>query len=186
MSVIVFRVADTFFQGGFSSNSGIAIARDGRFAAAAFRSSFWFPSISHVPFRSSLVLQPPTNPSKNRDTLSRCGSCVETPGCRFCVTTHTCLPDGDPSCHDWALDAQTCPRLITCDYTSCATCALSEGCAWCGDSNECVDLSETPFLRCQGEVRFHEQDKCPYAYAETTSVDGNLVVAGDADVGGGV
>ena len=35
-------------------------------------------------------------------------------------------------CHEWALEPSTCPRLNTCDYTSCATCSQSAGCSWCG------------------------------------------------------
>ena len=44
--------------------------------------------------------------------------------------------------------------------------------------------SETAFVQCQGKVLHGET--CPYPFTETTTVDGNLVVQGNTELGGGV
>ena len=92
--------------------------------------------------------------------------------------------DDEAVCHEWALEPSTCPTLIDCDYTSCATCSLHKGCAWCGSLDQCMPHSETSFVRCQGKIQYGEH--CPYPFTETTKVEGNLVVQGDAELGGGV
>ena len=43
--------------------------------------------------------------------------------------------------------------------------------------------ADTSFVDCQGKIMTGEV--CPYPYVETTTVDGNFVVRGDSDVGGG-
>ena len=124
--------------------------------------------------------------------MSRCGSCTDTPGCRFCLTTFKCMEgtdleptgDEDSTCNEWASGPSSCPNLNDCRYTSCDTCSQHMGCAWCGSLDRCMDDSDTNFVHCQGKVRPGEI--CPYPFASVTHVEGNLVVRGDAEVGGGV
>jgi hypothetical protein len=47
-----------------------------------------------------------------------------------------------------------------------------------------MDDSSTNFIHCQGKIRHGET--CPYPFASNTEVDGNLIVRGDAELGGGV
>ena len=47
-----------------------------------------------------------------------------------------------------------------------------------------MDYSKTVFVHCQGKVLYRET--CPYPFTETTTVDGNLVVQGNTELGGGV
>ena len=127
-----------------------------------------------------------------RDSLSRCGSCTNTPGCRFCLTTFQCMdgtylePTGieGSACDEWALEPSSCPKLNDCGYTSCDTCSRHKGCTWCGSLDRCIDDSDTNFVHCQGKVRPGEI--CPHPFTSVTHVEGNLVVRGDADLGGGV
>ena len=124
--------------------------------------------------------------------MSRCGSCTDTPGCRFCLTTFKCMEgtdleptgDEDSTCNEWASGPSSCPNLNDCRYTSCDTCSQHMGCAWCGSLDRCMDDSDTNFVHCQGKVRPGEI--CPYPFASVTHVEGNLVIRGDAEVGGGV
>jgi hypothetical protein len=127
----------------------------------------------------------------SRDSLSRCGSCTDIPGCRFCLTTFKCVEgvgvvdsDDESLCHEWALEPSSCPELNSCGYSSCDTCTYREGCSWCGALDRCMDDSDTNFVDCQGKIRHGET--CPYPFASNTEVDGNLIVRGADDIGGGV
>ena len=90
----------------------------------------------------------------------------------------------EAACHEWVLAPAACPPLLECDqHTSCATCARSQACAWCGALERCHHRSETPFVACEGQVLLPEA--CPYPYTETTRVEGHLAVTGDRSRGGG-
>lgn len=140
-------------------------------------------------------------PQMNRDSMARCGVCTDTPHCRFCLTTLRCEDDSDDgddalpapallaaggnasACHAWALDALECPALIDCGHTSCATCSRHEGCVWCGALDRCLAASDSALAPCEGQVAVGGE--CPLPFAETTTVDGTLVVRGDDHRGGG-
>lgn len=84
----------------------------------------------------------------------------------------------------WALDSSSCPELDDCGYTSCSTCA-QYGCTWCDSLNRCMDDSDTVFAHdCQG-IMVRSEENCPYPFTSLTFLDGNLVVSGDVDLGGG-
>ena len=55
---------------------------------------------------------------------------------------------------------------------------------WCGSLDRCMDDFDNNFVHCQGKVRPGET--CPYPFTSVTHVEGDLVVRGDADLGGGV
>lgn len=48
---------------------------------------------------------------KNRDAVSHCGMCVETPGCAFCESSLECMDySGDShDCKTWINASASCP-----------------------------------------------------------------------------
>mmetsp|Transcript_37207 Transcript_37207/g.55671 ORF Transcript_37207/g.55671 Transcript_37207/m.55671 type:complete len:162 (+) Transcript_37207:620-1105(+) len=68
-------------------------------------------------------------------------------------------------------------------HSSCSTCATTNGCAWCGSLDACVATTDTYVMAdCFGVVF---EPPCPPSYVQTTTVEGNLIVLGDASLGGG-
>lgn len=117
----------------------------------------------------------------------QCGACIDIPGCRFDLDSMLCMKEDDGESSEstqWALDSSSCPELDDCGYTSCSTCA-QHGCTWCDSLNRCMDESDTVFAHdCQG-VMVRSEENCPDPFTSLTLVDGNLVVSGDVDLGGG-
>ena len=130
-----------------------------------------------------------------RDSLSRCGSCTDIPGCRFCLTSLACVDgstnqtytvgDEEETCREFVDIPTSCPKLNSCNYyTSCATCvSAGEGCSWCESLDICMDTSEMSLVHCEGKIQFEQE--CPYPFTPTTEVEGNLLVLGDTEYGGG-
>ena len=117
----------------------------------------------------------------------QCGACIDIPGCRFYIDSMLCMKEDDGESSEstqWALDSSSCPELDDCGYTSCSTCA-QHGCTWCDSLNRCMDESDTVFAHdCQG-IMVRSEENCPDPFTSLTLVDGNLVVSGDVDLGGG-
>ncbi|KAL3800951.1 hypothetical protein ACHAWO_011761 [Cyclotella atomus] len=123
------------------------------------------------------------------DAASRCGTCVETPGCAFCSSNLTCVnvdESGsiDDFCESWTTEPATCPELPQCAMNkACSTCVQYHGCSWCQSLNECMHVGETSFVHCQGKV--DTGGLCPSPFTERTRVNGNLIVEGNKDTQGG-
>lgn len=85
---------------------------------------YWYLAVSSFP-----TLQ---QTNKHSDSLSRYGSCTNTPGCKFWLTTNSCFDDNDDTssftdCYEWAIDAQSCLPLVQCSlYIACTTCASQQ------------------------------------------------------------
>ena len=121
---------------------------------------------------------------------AKCGGCVGTAGCGYCLSTLRCVEgdaagpsDGSP-CPSWVHgDATSCPAVPSCaGHTSCAACAAVEDCAWCGSEKKCLTVSDVFSQDCRRTV--YDPPR-PATFVAVNRVVGNLVVERDAAFGGG-
>ena len=68
-------------------------------------------------------------------------------------------------------------------HRTCASCAESLECAWCGSTNECLTIFDT-FTKPECKSVVYDPP-CPKTFIEDTVLHGNLRVIGDNLVGGG-
>ncbi|GMH56019.1 hypothetical protein TrRE_jg12439, partial [Triparma retinervis] len=121
--------------------------------------------------------------------VGKCGGCLATAGCGYCLSTLTCLDgtadgpgDGSP-CPNWLSEPSGCPVIPRCNvFNNCGDCASSSDCAWCASQNLCMTISEVYSNDCTGTVF---DAPCPVTYVTENTVVGNLVVVADSQFGGG-
>ena len=123
-------------------------------------------------------------------SVARCTACTQTNGCGFCQSTLQCLSgdaegpsSGLQSCPSWSYTTDTCPALPHCElFTDCASCAVSDQCAWCASEGVCTTISEAFSRDCRGLVF---EPPCPDQYISDNVIVGNLIVRADPTFGGG-
>ena len=75
------------------------------------------------------------------DALSNCEPCIDTPGCKFCMSSLQCESAADSAlyCGDEIVSKNECPVLPV-------EICQDDSCAWCGSSDKCTVANNTNSL----------------------------------------
>lgn len=112
-----------------------------------------------------------------RDSISKCSGCLDLLYCGFCVSSLQCIEGSN----EGPSDGSHCPTWIHGNATAChnAKCTLAAQRVL----QQMVVLGAVLLMHASLQVVF--EPPCPPPYVQTTTVDGNLIVLGDASLGGG-
>lgn len=96
--------------------------------------------------------------------FTTCTSCASAPNCGWCDNM-LCLVGNatgpvEGSCQTWVFRSNTCndPDFDCTDFTTCTSCVLEEGCAWCNSTQKCLPNTTSTYCDhwlphdCQGCV----------------------------------